>query len=72
MRASDVSVYGLGLLNGFMQTRVYGHQRTIEQQVARAAHRLSGAGPAVSRLRAQRAEASAIRDLTKSTTSAVT
>ena len=68
----ETSVYCLGLQSDGAQTRAYGYLRAIEQQVARAESRLSEAGAAVGRLRAQRAEAGEILDLTKSTTSAVT
>ena len=68
----ETSAYCLGLLCDSAQTRTHGYLRTIEQQVARAESLLSEAGAAVSRLRAQRVEASEILNLTKSTTSAVT
>jgi hypothetical protein len=68
----EISAYCLGLLTDSGQTRIHTHLRTIEQQVARAERRLSEAGAAASGLRAQPAEAGAILDLTKSTTSAVT
>lgn len=68
----ETSVYCLGLLGVSAQTRAHGYLRTIEQQLARAAGRLSEAGAMLARLRAQRAAAADILDLTKSTTSAVT
>ena len=68
----ETSVYCLELLRDPAQTRAHGYLRTIEQQVARAEGRLSAAGAAVSRLRAQRANGEEILDLTNSTTSAVT
>jgi hypothetical protein len=68
----EMSVYCLGLTSDSQQTQVNGHLRMIERQVEGAGRRLAEAGAAVSQLRAQRAEASAILDLTKSTTSAVT
>jgi hypothetical protein len=66
------SIYCLGLLSDCAQSRAHGYLRTIEQQVARADSRLSEAAAAAVRLRAQRAEAGEILDLTKSATSAVT
>jgi uncharacterized protein involved in exopolysaccharide biosynthesis len=68
----ETSVYCLGLLGDSAQTRARGYLRTIEQQVARAESRLSEAGAALTRLRAQRGETAEILDLTKSATSSVT
>jgi hypothetical protein len=68
----ETSAYCLGMLGDSVQPRAHDYLRTIEQQVARADSLLSEAGAAVSRLRAQSAEAGEIPDLTKSTTSAVT
>lgn len=68
----ETSVYCLGLLGLSAQSRAQGYLRTIEQQVARAESRLSEAGAVLASLRAQRAEAAEILDLTKATTSAVT
>jgi hypothetical protein len=68
----ETSVYCLGLLGDSAQTRAHGYLRTIEQQVARAESRLSAAGAAVIRLRAQRVNGEEILDLTNSATSAVT
>ncbi|MCX6630651.1 MAG: hypothetical protein NTW28_23795 [Candidatus Solibacter sp.] len=68
----ETSVYCLGLLSVSPQTTAQGYLRTMEQQVAHAEGRLAEAGAQLTRLRAQRAEAAEILDLTKSTTSAVT
>jgi uncharacterized protein involved in exopolysaccharide biosynthesis len=68
----ETSVYCLGLLEDSVQPRAHNYLRTIEQQVARAESRLSQAGAELSRLRAQRADAGEILDLTNSTTSSVT
>jgi uncharacterized protein involved in exopolysaccharide biosynthesis len=68
----ETSVYCLGLLSDSAQTRSQGYLRTIQQQVAYAESRLSEAGAAVSRLRAQRREGDEILALTNSATSAVT
>ena len=67
----ETSVYCLELLRDPAHTRAHGYLRTIEQQVARAESRLSAAGAAVIRLRAQRANGEEILDLTNSTSSAV-
>ena len=68
----ETSVYCLGLLADSAPSRAHGYLRTIEQQVARAESRLSEAGAAVSRLRAQRAGTTEILARTNSSTSAVT
>lgn len=68
----ETSVYCLGMVSDSAQTRAHRYLRTIEQQVAHAESRLSDAGAALSRLRAQRAEGAESLDFTKSTTAAVT
>ena len=68
----ETSVYCLNLIADPKQPRLQSYLCTIEQQVARAESRLSQAGAAVSRLRAQRAEPTEILALTNSSNSAVT
>ena len=68
----ETSVYCLGMVSDSAQTRAHGYLRTIEQQVAHAESRLSDAGAALTRLRAQRSEGAESLAFTKSTTAAVT
>ena len=68
----ETSVYCLGMVSDSAQTRALGYLRTIEQQVAHAESRLSDAGAALNRLRAQRSEGVESLDFTKSTTAVVT
>ena len=68
----ETSVYCLNLSSDAKQARTRDYLRTIEQQVERAAGRLSAAAAELMRMQAQRAESTEARDLTKSVTSAVT
>jgi len=68
----ETSVYCLNLISDAKQTRTREFLRTIEQQVERAAGRLSAASAELTRMKAQRAETSEACDLTNSVTSAVT
>jgi uncharacterized protein involved in exopolysaccharide biosynthesis len=68
----ETSVYCLELQSNSTQTRSHGYLRTIQQQLAHAESRLSDAGAAITRLRAQRREGDEILALTNSATSAVT
>lgn len=68
----ETSVYCLNLISDAKQSRTKEFLRTIEQQVERAASRLSLAGAELSRMKAQRAETAEACDLTNSATSAVT
>ena len=68
----ETSVYCLNLISDAKQPRTREFLRTIEQQVERAAGRLSAASAELTRMKAQRAETSEACDLTNSVTSAVT
>jgi K+-sensing histidine kinase KdpD len=68
----ETSVYCLNLGSDAKQSRTREYLRTIEQQVERAAGRLSVASAELTRMQAQREEALEIFDSTKSATSAVT
>jgi hypothetical protein len=68
----ETSVYCLELQSNSTNMRSHGYLRTIQQQLAHAESRLSDAGAAITRLRAQRREGDEILALTNSATSAVT
>ena len=68
----ETSVYCLNLISDAKQSRTREFLRTIEQQVERAAGRLSAAGSELTRMKAQRAETPEPCDLTNSVTSVVT
>ncbi|MEO8372768.1 MAG: hypothetical protein ABI806_26525 [Candidatus Solibacter sp.] len=68
----ETSVYCLNLISDAKPSRTREFLRTIEQQVERAAGRLSMAGAELTLIKAQRAETSETCDLTNSVTSAVT
>jgi len=59
------------LVSDSAQTRAHRYIHTIEQQVAHAESRLSDAGAALARLRAQRSEGAESLDFTNSTTAVV-
>lgn len=68
----ETSVYCLNLISDAKQARTREYLRIIEQQVERAAGRLSEAGAELTRMQAQSAETAEACDLTNSVTSAVT
>ncbi|MEO8594147.1 MAG: hypothetical protein ABI759_12575 [Candidatus Solibacter sp.] len=71
----ETSVYCVNLAGDSTvrkQVRVQEYLRLIEQQVERAADRLTRASVELMHLRVQRPETAEVRDLTKSATSAVT
>ena len=68
----ETSVYCLGLVSDPVESRAHRYNRTIEEQVANAESRLSDAGAALNRLRAQRSEAAENLEFTNSTTVGVT
>jgi len=68
----ETSVYCLNLIAEPKESRAREYLRTIEEQVERAADRLSAASAELTRLKAQRAEGAPALDLTNSATSVVT
>jgi len=68
----ETSVYCLNLNSNAGESRARDYLRTIEQQVERAAERLSLAGAELTRIKAKRAETSDTSVLTSSVTSAIT
>ena len=68
----ETSVCCLNMIDEPMESRAREYLRTIEQQVERAAARLSAAVAEMTRLEAQRGDGAPALDLTNSTSSAVT